>query len=75
MIVGWTILNDTREYEFHTEDPVTLSDGLAVCQSASIEFSPKVPGNVIELLAFYMEKGYIKVKVTKLKKRRDWIKL
>jgi|688.fasta_scaffold01636_14 hypothetical protein len=66
---------DTREYEFVSEDPVTISDGLAVCQTASLEISKKVPSNVTELIAFCMNRGYIKVKVNKLKKRRDWIKL
>lgn len=65
---------NTSEYELVSEDPVTISNGLAVCQSASLEISRKVPANVVDLIAFYVNKGYIKVKVNKLKKRRDWLK-
>lgn len=71
----FTNIVDTREYEFVSEDPKTISDGLAVMQTASIEISGKVPTKVVEWIAFYMDRGYIKVKVNKLKKRRDWIKV
>ncbi len=73
--MGWNILSDTREYEIITEDPITISDGLAVSQSASLYISKNVSPSVAGLIFKYMAAGYIKVKVHKLKKRRDWIKL
>jgi hypothetical protein len=73
--VDWNILSDAREYEIITEDPVAISDGLAVSQSASLYISKNVSPSVAGLISQYMAAGYIKVKVHKLKKRRDWIKL
>lgn len=40
--MDWNNLSDTREYEIVTEDPVTLSDGLVVSQSASLYISKNV---------------------------------
>ena len=70
-----TFLSDTREYEIVTEDPQTISDGLVVSRTASLEISKNVSRDFIVLLDQYMKYGYIKVKVNKLKKRRDWIKV
>ena len=75
MIVGWNILSDTREYEIVTEDPATLSDGLVVSQSASLYISKNVSPSVAGLISQYMAAGMIKVKVHKLKKRRDWVRV
>ena len=69
------IAEDTREYEIVTEDPKTISDGLVVSQSASLYVSKNVSPSVAGLISQYVAAGWIKVKVHKLKKRRDWIKV
>ena len=68
-------LSDTREYEIVTEDPKTISDGLVVAQTASLHISKNVSPNIAGLISQYMAAGWIKVKVNRLKKRRDWIKV
>ncbi len=71
--VDWKFQNNS-EYEIVTEDPVILTDGLVVTQSASLYVSKNVSPSVAGLISQYIAAGYIKVKVHKLKKRRDWIK-
>ena len=66
---------DTREYEIVSEDPVTISDGLVVSQSASLYVSKNVSPSIAGLISQYIAAGYIKVKVNKLKKRRDWVRV
>ena len=68
-------LSDTREYEIVTEDPVAISDGLVVSQTASLYVSKNVSPSVAGLISQYMAAGWIMVKVHKLKKRRDWVRV
>ncbi len=72
-IVDWKFQSNS-EYEIVTEDPEILTDGLMTTQSASIYVSRYVSPNIAQLINQYVNAGYIKVKVHKLKKRRDWIK-
>ena len=70
-----TFLSDSREFVIVTEDPVTITDGLVVSKTACVEISAKIPEPFSTMFAKYMALGLIKVKVNKLKKKRDWIKV
>lgn len=63
------------EYEIVTEDPETISNGLVVSKTASLYISKNVSPSVAGLISQYMAAGYIKVKVHKLKKKRDWVRV
>ena len=58
-----------------SEDPVTITDGLFISKSASLEISPKLSPIFIESLMYYLESGAVKIKLNKVVKRRDWIKV
>lgn len=66
--------NDPREHEFVFERPVVLTDGLASCDSAFLEVSPKCNGWFVLALADYQQRGLVKIKTARVVKRLDWIK-